>query len=121
MRQPPSGPPQLDVFDDPAEPISVAYGMGVDSTAMLVGMRKRGIRPDLILFADTGGELPETLAYGDHVLQPWLRVAGFPALVTVRYRPRHGRYATLEENCTTLRVLPSLAYGRKACSAKWKI
>lgn len=114
--------PQLDAFEtEVAEPISVAYGMGVDSTAMLVGMRRSGVRPDLILFADTGGELPETLAYGRLVLRPWLRAVGFPDLVTVRYRPRHGRYATLEENCTTLRVLPSLAYGRKACSAKWKI
>lgn len=103
------------------EPISVAYGMGVDSTAMLVGMRRHALRPDLVLFADTGGELPETLEYGEAVLRPWLRAVGFPDLVVVRYRPSHGRYATLEENCTMLRVLPSLAYGRKACSAKWKI
>lgn len=95
--------------------------MGVDSTAMLVGMRRLGIRPDLILFADTGGELPETIAYGEQVLRPWLRAIGFPDLIVVRYRPRHGRYTTLEENCTTLKTLPSLAYGRKACSAKWKI
>ena len=41
------------------QPIVVAYGMGVDSTAMLIGMYLRGLRPDLILFADTGGEKPE--------------------------------------------------------------
>jgi hypothetical protein len=103
------------------EPISVAYGRGVDSTAMLVAMRKLGIRPDLILFADTGGELPETMEYGERVIDPWLRLVGFPEVVTVRYRPKHGRYTTLEGNCTTLGVLPSLAYGKKACSAKWKI
>ena len=34
----------------------VAYGLGVDSTAMLIGLAQRGIRPDLILFADVGGE-----------------------------------------------------------------
>ena len=114
--------PQLDAFDpDLREPLSVAYGMGVDSTGMLVEMRRRGIRPDLILFADTGGELPETLAYGHLVLRPWLRAAGFPDVITVRYHPKHGRYTTLEESCRQLRVLPSLAYGRKACSAKWKI
>ncbi len=45
------------------EPIIVAYGAGVDSTAMLIGLRDRGIRPDLILFADTGSEKPETTAY----------------------------------------------------------
>ncbi|MBI2481070.1 MAG: hypothetical protein HYV60_21275 [Planctomycetia bacterium] len=34
-------------------PIVVTYGMGVDSTAMRIGLHQRGIRPDLILFADT--------------------------------------------------------------------
>jgi hypothetical protein len=37
-------------------PLVVAYGLGVDSTAMLVEFARRGIRPDLILFADTGGD-----------------------------------------------------------------
>lgn len=32
-------------------PLSVAYGVGVDSTAMLVGYYQRGIRPDLIIFS----------------------------------------------------------------------
>src|SRR3990167_664050 len=37
----------------------VAFGGGVNSTAMLVEMHKRGIIPDLILFSDTGGGRPE--------------------------------------------------------------
>jgi 3'-phosphoadenosine 5'-phosphosulfate sulfotransferase (PAPS reductase)/FAD synthetase len=41
-------------------PIIVAYGGGTNSTAMLCGFRERDIRPSLILFADTGGELPHT-------------------------------------------------------------
>ena len=40
-------------------PLVVAYGLGVDSTAMLIEFVRRGIRPDLILFADTGGEQPQ--------------------------------------------------------------
>ncbi len=40
----------------------VSYGVGLDSTAMLVEMHNRGMRPDLILFSDTGGEKPETYA-----------------------------------------------------------
>lgn len=48
----------------PECPLIVAYGLGVDSTAMLVEFVKRGIRPDLILFADTGGEKPVTHQYG---------------------------------------------------------
>lgn len=113
--------PQLDAFGPIFDPISVAYGRGLNSTAMLVEMRRLGIRPDLILFADTGGELPETMEYGERVFEPWLRLVGFPPVVTVRYRPKHGSYTTLEENCTTLGTLPSLAYGKRGCSAKWKI
>jgi hypothetical protein len=89
--------------------------------AMLAEMRRQGIIPDLILFADTGGEMPETMAYAELVLRPWLALIGFPDLIVVRYHPKHDGYATLEENCTSLGVLPSLAYGKKACSAKWKI
>jgi hypothetical protein len=40
-------------------PLIVTWGGGVNSTAMLVGMKQRGIRPDRILFADTGGEKPD--------------------------------------------------------------
>ena len=47
----------------PDWPLVVAYGLGVNSTAMLVEFARRKIRPDLILFADTGGEKPETYRY----------------------------------------------------------
>lgn len=103
-------------------PLVVAYGMGVDSTAMLIGMKQRGIRPDLILFADTGGEKPETYDYLP-VMQRWLRKVGFPSIEIVRYVPKwtkHGPYTTLEENCLVNKTLPSLAFGRKSCSLKWK-
>jgi argininosuccinate synthase len=36
----------------------LAYGGGVNSTAMIVGMIERGERADAVVFADTGGELP---------------------------------------------------------------
>ncbi|QDU97641.1 hypothetical protein Pla8534_54920 [Lignipirellula cremea] len=53
---------QYPLFRSPAPkpPLVVAYGLGVDSTAMLIGLQRRGVRPDLILFANTGGEKPET-------------------------------------------------------------
>ena len=41
-------------------PLVVSFGGGVDSTAMLIEMKNRGIRPDVILFADTGAERPGT-------------------------------------------------------------
>jgi hypothetical protein len=38
----------------------IADGLGVNSTALLVQLSRAGVRPDLILFADTGAEKPET-------------------------------------------------------------
>jgi hypothetical protein len=66
----------------PGCPLVVAYGLGIDSTAMLVELVNRGIRPDMILFADTGGEKPETYRYLD-VIQPFLAKIGFAAMTTV--------------------------------------
>lgn len=103
-------------------PLAVAYGLGVDSTAMLVGMHQRGIRPDLILFADTGGEKPETYAYLP-VMQQWLKKVGFPQVQVVKYKPERFKweyYDTLETNCIVNATLPSLAFGMKGCSLKWK-
>jgi hypothetical protein len=105
---------------DPECPLVVAYGAGVNSTAMLVEFARRGIRPDLILFADTGGEKPETYAYLAAV-RPFLRSAGFPELVVVRYRPVRAAYSTLEGQCLHTGTLPSLAYGGKSCSVKYKV
>jgi hypothetical protein len=57
--------------------------MGVDSTAALVGLWRDGIRPDLILFADTGNEKQETYDYLP-VIQGWLEAVGFPRVDVVR-------------------------------------
>jgi len=100
-------------------PLVVAYGMGVDSTAMLIGMKHRGIRPDLILFADTGDEKKETYAY-QKVIDRWLKRVGFPPVITVRYQVKNFKnwppYYTLGQNCLTNGTLPSLAFGFKSCS-----
>ncbi|MCE9564279.1 MAG: phosphoadenosine phosphosulfate reductase [Planctomycetes bacterium] len=97
----------------------VAYGLGVNSTAMLVEFVARGIRPDMILFADTGGEKPETYRYMP-VIQKYLKEVQFPSVVTVRYEPKWATYHTLEEQCLATGTLPSLAYGGKSCSLKYK-
>jgi len=113
---------QLRLFPKRA-PFVVAYGMGVDSTAMLIGLYRRGQRPDLILFADTGGEKDETYAYRP-IMNEWLRSVGFPEIQVVRYVPKDFKnwppYHTLEQNCLTNGTLPSLAFGFKSCSMKWK-
>lgn len=71
-------------------PLVVAYGVGVDSTAMLIGMHARGIRPDLIIFANTGDEKPATYAYIP-IMKQWLESVGFPLITVVKNaRPRSG-------------------------------
>ena len=62
-------------------PVVVAYGMGVDSTGLLIGMQQRGERLDLILFADTGDEKQETYDYLP-VINAWLGSVDFPQVPT---------------------------------------
>jgi 3'-phosphoadenosine 5'-phosphosulfate sulfotransferase (PAPS reductase)/FAD synthetase len=104
----------------PRSPLVVAYGMGVDSTAMLVGLAQRGERPDLILFADTGSERPETYAYLD-TINSWLLAIGFPTVTIVKNASPKAGYTSLEHQLNTLRVLPALAYGAHQCSLVWKV
>ena len=105
------------------QPFVVAYGMGVDSTAMLIGLSEIGMRPDRILFADVGGEKDETYAY-QAIMDQFLESVGFPAITVVRYVPQDFKnwppYHTLEENCLTNGTLPSLAFGFGSCSQNWK-
>lgn len=115
---------------DPEAPLFVSYGLGVDSTAMLVGMHKLGIVPDAITFADTGSEKPETYEFLP-IMSAWLREHGMPE-VTVRYgtataKDGSGTYSTLEEQLVLLGTLPGIVFGfgsstyGKSCSQKWKV
>lgn len=92
----------------------ISYGAGTNSTAMLVGLHERGERPDLILFADTGGERPETYVHRDTV-SDWCERVGFPRIVTVS----EGK--SLESDCLNRAALPGIAYGFKSCSDHYKI
>jgi hypothetical protein len=103
-------------------PTVVSLGMGTDSVAMLIGLKQRGIRPDLILFSDPGNERPETYAYL-LPLSRWLERSGFPPITIVRYRARKFKfhpYHSLAGNMLANRTLPSIAFFRKGCSVKAK-
>lgn len=104
-----------------SQPIVVSCGMGVDSTAMLILLRRQGVVPTAIVFADTGSEKPETYRY-IKVLEKWLRRVHFPALTIVKNPSPRAGYRSLEENCVSNRTLPSIAYGfqRHSCSLTWK-
>lgn len=103
------------------EPVVVAYGMGVDSTAMLVEWHRRGLpRPDAILFADTGSEKPETYAYLP-VINTWLQRVGYPEVTVLKNKSPIAGDKSLHDECLRKSVLPSLAYGGHSCSLKWKV
>jgi len=100
-------------------PIIVAYGGGTNSTAMLCGFREQGIKPDLIIFADTGGELPHTYEHVEFMsckAKEWFGIG-----IETVYATFKGQPETLEASCIRKKILPSLAYGFKACSMKHKI
>jgi hypothetical protein len=107
-------------------PLVVNYGLGTDSTgllAIMVAMYKAGnldARPDLIIFADTGSEKPETYAYLAEA-NAFLAANGFPEVTVVSKRARGtSKDSSLHGSCLRLETMPSLAYGGKSCSLKWK-
>jgi hypothetical protein len=97
--------------------IALSFGGGVNSTALLLQCVRKLMTPTLVLWADTGGELPETYEHVERV-RAFCGLHGIDwATVTNAGR---GQGDSLEANCLQRKELPSLAYGFKGCSAKWK-
>jgi hypothetical protein len=99
--------------------IAVSYGGGTDSTALLIEAHRRGIRPDLIFFADTGSEMPHTYAYLP-IVQEWLSFVGFPPITVIQWVRATGEIRHLHVDCEVKNQLPSAAYGMAGCTSKWK-
>jgi hypothetical protein len=100
--------------------VAVCFGAGVDSTAMLVALHDAGLCPRLISMADTGGEKPQTMRHVEvmnRVLTRWQ----WPEITVCRKVPLATTgYTDLFGNCWANATLPSLAFGLKSCSVKWK-
>ena len=105
-----------------AAPRVLAYGVGVDSTALLIELHSRGECPDLVITADPGAEKPMTYAYLA-MMRQWMADREIP-FELVRYEPKRFKnyppYSTIAENCLTNATLPSASFGGKSCSIKWK-
>jgi len=100
-------------------PLVVAYGGGTNSVAMLCGFLERDIKPELIIFADTGGELPHTYNHIEMMSKKTMEWWGMP--IEIVHKTYKKEKTTLEGDCLRNKTIPSLAYGRKACSMKYKI
>jgi len=87
---------------------------------LAVGLVEHGESYDLAMFADTGGERPELYAY-QRILAAYLREHNLPPVMTVWKKRADQTRLTLEQNCLEERMLPSIAYGFKTCSQKYKI
>lgn len=100
--------------------LALCFGAGVDSTAMIAALHAAGIEPDVMTFANTGGEKPLSLQHlvrVNAVLRGW----GWREIHEVQLKPQaQTGYSTLEGNCLKNETLPSLAFGMKSCSIKWK-
>lgn len=98
-----------------------SYGGGTNSSAGLIGMKERGIRPSLIMFADTGNENPRTYKHLG-VMQAWCKSVGFPEITVVRnLLPQGVKDGSLFGECVRLGTMPSKVFGRSNCSLKWKV
>jgi hypothetical protein len=101
-------------------PHIVCFGGGIDSTAMVLGLYEKNLPIDLILFADTGGERPETYQHIEN-FNNWLIKNNLQEIKIVKRVTANGEKETLEEECLRTKNLPSIAYGFKTCSQKHKI
>ena len=68
---------------------------------------QRGVRPDLILFADVGRDkVLETYLYAP-IIREWLRDVGFPEFEVVRYRPARAAYSRSSATAGRTRRFPA--------------
>jgi len=95
----------------------ITYGGGTNSTALAIACVKRNIPIDLVIFSDTGAEHPETYDYISY-FSKWCVENGLGRIKIVK---KAGNGETLEEECYRKKCLPSIAYGFKTCSQKYKI
>lgn len=102
----------------PAIPWGINFGGGLNSTAVMIECRERGLRPDWILFADTGSEAPGTLEHVER-MSSWCK--GWAVLTVVRWIRKDGSFESLHDNCLRTEKFPSKAYGYAGCTDKWKV
>ncbi len=104
----------------PASPWGINFGGGLNSTALIFECFNRVMRPDWILFADTGSERPETLAHVEKMRQ-WAWIRDWTPITIVKWIRKDGSFEALHDNCLRTDSLPSKAYGNAGCTSKWKV
>ena len=91
----------------------ISYGAGVDSTAMILKMIEMKITIDQVVFADTGGELPETYKTVEIMIK-YCDDHGIPFEIV-----RNFHLVTLFNKCITRRVFPDMF--KRWCTRDFKV
>ena len=91
----------------------------MNSTALVLICHDIGLKPDWIVFSDTGSERPETYATVRRI-ESFCKAVGFP-FETTRWIRKDGTFESVHDNCLRTNYLPSKAYGYSGCTFKWKI
>lgn len=105
--------PVRDYVRDPLQVVS--FGGGTQSTAMLLMIRDGALpRPDIVIFADTGSELPETMQHIEEVARPFIEEElGLPFFVVTSHR------GALHDAYMEKRAIPMK--GIRSCTTHHKI
>jgi len=90
----------------------LSFGGGVNSTALIIHLVEQGRQLDEVVFADTGGELPQTYEYLKFV-SSYLQENGIPL------RRVASRSGFLYDRCLRRRVIPSQIW--RWCTRDFKI
>ena len=83
------------------------YGGGKNSTAGIIDNINQGLRIDHIIFADTGNEKPETLAFLQIFQRQFLDKHNLKIQIV-----RNTKWDSLLHNCMTKKIIPALTTRR---------
>lgn len=90
----------------------LSYGGGVNSVALMILVIRENLPLDEVVFADTGGEVPETYDYLA-ITRGYLQTQGIPFTVVAKRGP------SLYANAWRRRVLPSAVW--RWCTRDYKV
>lgn len=97
----------------------LSFGGGVDTTAIL-HMPEVMKTVDEVIFADTGGEHPETYEYMEKYSSPFIKKLGIPFTVVRGHENADGvTVESLEEACLRWKIIPSRML--RFCTEKFKL
>jgi len=104
---------ERDYLEEPLQVLS--FGGGVQSTAMLLMVHEGTLpRPDVVMFADTGSELPETIAHIENNARPFIEnVLKIPFIVCRSHR------GALHDDYMRIQAIPMV--GIRSCTDNFKI